>query len=330
MKKLYSVFMLMLALAACSSPGDRLKVDVSDIGMPETVIHRYDRDLFHLNTTDLKNKLEQLKPQYPFFLKTNLDSMKILAMRDYLENERNKAFFRASDSVFRDMSEVSSGLTDAFRHMAYYFKGFKAPRVYSYISGGDYQYPVQFADSVLLIAIDCYLGKGCSLYKDDQLPLYRERRADRVYIVSDAMGAIFSAVCPSDFPGNTLLPQMIQAGKRIIFIDAMLPETPGFVKMGYTKQQFEWASKNEEHVWAAIIGNNLLYNTSGQTMRTFLSDGPFTAEFSKESPPRLGEYIGWRILLQYMERNPKVSLLEILKERDGQKLLTGSAYKPQK
>ena len=168
------------------------------------------------------------------------------------------------------------------------------------------------------------------MYKDDQLPLYRERRADRIYIVPDAIGSIYSVVCPSDFPGNTLLDQMIQAGKRILFIDAMLPETPGFVKMGYTKEQYEWASKNEEHIWAAIIGNNLLYNTSGQTMRTFLSDGPFTAEFSKESPPRLGEYIGWRILLQYMERNPKASLPEILKERDAQKILTGSAYKPQK
>jgi hypothetical protein len=331
MKKISSFILIILAAASCSSPGDRLRVDVSDIRIPNAVIHRYDLDLFCTGTADLKTRLEQLRPQYPFFLNTDLsDSTKLLSMKDYLENERNLVFARACDSAFTDLGGVTRDLTEAFRHVAWYYPGFKMPRVYSYISGGDYQYPVQWADSVLLIGLDCYLGRDFWFYSTDQVPLYRVLRTERDYIVPDAMSAVYGGMYPAGFPGSTLLDQMVEAGKRILFIDAMLPESPGHLKMGYTPVQFDWASKNEEHVWAAIIANNLLYNTSGQTMRTFLADGPFTADFSKDSPPRLGEYIGWRILLQYLERNPEVTLQEVLKESDSQKILAGSRYKPEK
>jgi hypothetical protein len=331
MRKISSYILIILTAASCSSPGDRLRVDVSDIRIPDAVIHRYDLDLFRTGAADLRTELERLRPQYPFFLNTDLsDSMKLLSMKDYLENERNLVFARACDSAFHDLDGVTHDLTEAFRHVAWYFPGFKVPRVYSYISGGDYQYPVQWADSVLLIGLDCYLGKDFWFYRTDQVPQYRVLRTERDYIVPDAMSAIYGGIYPAGFPGSTLLDQMVEAGKRILFIDAMVPEYPGHLKMGYTPAQFDWATKNEEHVWAAIIANNLLYNTSGQTMRTFLADGPFTADFSKDSPPRLGEYIGWQILLQYLERNSGVTLQEVLKERDSQKILAGSRYKPEK
>jgi hypothetical protein len=83
-------------------------------------------------------------------------------------------------------------------------------------------------------------------------------------------------------------------------------------------------------VWAAIIENNMLYNTSGQVLRTFMADGPFTAEFSKETPPRLGEFIGWRIFSKYMDDHPELTLQELMKERDAQKILAQSRYKPSK
>lgn len=331
MSKISIFIILFLAAAACSSPGGRLKVDVSGVRIPDALIHRYDLDLFRTNPADLRAGLERLRPQYPFFLNTDLsDTMKLLAMKDYLENERNIVFSRACDSAFPDLGGVTRDLTEAFRHVVYYFPVFRVPRVYSYVSGGDYQYPVQWADSVLLIGLDCYLGKDYWFYKTDQVPLYRVLRTDRACIVPDAVGAIYAGLFPTGFPGSTLLGQMVEAGKRVLFIDAMLPEYPGHLKMGYTPEQFTWASDNVEHVWAAIIANNLLYNTSGQTMRTFLADGPFTADFSKESPPRLGEYIGWQILLQYLLRNPDVTLQEVLKEHDSQKILAGSKYKPEK
>ncbi len=331
MKNLLPALILVAFLVSCNSSGDRLKVDVSATEITPVTIHRYDRDLFGVNPADLRAGLERLKPEYPFFLNTDLsDTMKLLSMKDYLLNERNVAFHKACDSAYPDLAGPSEALTSAFRHVAWYFKGFRVPRVYSYISGGDYQYPVQWVDSVMLIALDCYLGPGFYYYKADQLPLYRMQRTRAEDIAPDAMSAVYGGLYPQTYPGPTLLEQMIEAGKRILFIDAMMPDAPPHLKLGYTPEQYAWASANEEHVWAAIIANQLLYSSGGKTIRSFLADGPFTAEFSKESPPRLGEYIGWRILLQYYERNSALTLPEVLEEKDAQKILTLSRYKPEK
>jgi hypothetical protein len=62
----------------------------------------------------------------------------------------------------------------------------------------------------------------------------------------------------------------------------------------------------------------------------FLSDGPYTMEFSKDSPSRLGEWIGLQIIRSYMQKNPDVTLQMMLQETDAQKILTLSGYKPEK
>lgn len=331
MNRLPIVMILLFLLISCNGGRNRFNVDVSSVHVPDVVIHRYDRDLFRVDPNRLRDELELLKPQYPFFLDADLgDTMKLLAMRDYLENERNRMFAHACDSVFPDLSALEPVLTGLFRHLLHYYPELKAPRVYSFVSAGDYQFPVQWADSVLLVGLDCYLGKDFPVYKADQVPLYRMERANPAYLPSDVANAFFSGIYRGGFSGNTLLENMLAAGKRILFIEAMLPEEPDYLKIGYTKEQYDWASDNEEHIWAAIIGNGLLYSTGGQTIRSFLSDGPFTAEFSQESPPRLGEYIGWRILRMYMSRNSGLTLQHVMEEQDAQKILSGSKYKPEK
>jgi len=110
----------------------------------------------------------------------------------------------------------------------------------------------------------------------------------------------------------------------------MLPDYPGYLKMDYTPAQFDWITKNESHIWAAIIENRMLYSTDNHLIRAFMMDGPFTAEFSKDSPPRLGEWIGWQIVRTYMDENTNVSLNQLMQENDPQKILTLSGYKPGK
>jgi uncharacterized protein YjaZ len=62
----------------------------------------------------------------------------------------------------------------------------------------------------------------------------------------------------------------------------------------------------------------------------FLADGPYTMEFSKDSPPRLGEWIGLQIIRSYMQKNPEITLQMMMQETDAQKILTLSGYKPEK
>ena len=88
--------------------------------------------------------------------------------------------------------------------------------------------------------------------------------------------------------------------------------------------------KNEAHVWAAIISNRMLFTTDGKLIRSFMADGPFTAEFSKDAPARLGEWLGWQIVRKYFENQPNLSLQDVMTEKDPQKILNISGYKPEK
>jgi hypothetical protein len=333
LKRQSALFFVAIAVivSACGPGKNRTHVDVSKISMPMMKIHRYDLDLFRVNTGHLQQELEALKPMYRFFLGTDLgDTAKLNAMRAYLENQRNVNFYEAVALQYKDAGAIENGLTDAFRHYLFYYPGSKIPRVYAYISSGDYDYPVQFADSVMLIGLDNYLGKDFKPYITDGLPFYRIVRMNAGNLLPDCMKVLSNVTHPTQLPGNNLLEQMIETGKRLYFTDAMIPGIEDRFKIGYTGQQQEWIVKNEAHVWATIIENRMLYTTDAKLIRAFMADGPFTAEFSKEAPSRMGEWLGWQIVRKYMENKPEVTLPEMMNEQDAQKILNDSGYKPEK
>jgi len=321
----------LLITGSCNWDSSGLDKDVSKIPVPDVEVHRYDQALFSIPLDDLEDGLDKVKPLYPFFLDTDLrDSSRINNLKEYLTNIRTIEFYTASQERFKDMGGLEKELTEALRHLLYYYPDSKLPRVYSYISGGEYENPIQFVDSVLLIALDAYLGSGFKPYAADGLPLYKMVRMEPEFILPDCIHAMQEAYYPYGYPGNTLLDQMIDAGKRLYFVDAMIPGYAPRFKIKYTEEQMDWITANEAQVWAAIIENQLLYASQAGTIRTFLADGPFTADFSAESPPRLGEYIGWQIVMGYMEQHPELSLDELFREADSQKILSESKYKPKK
>jgi hypothetical protein len=326
-----SLSVLTLLLSSCNWHKDRLNIDVSSVKIMDVSIRRYDRDLFKIPLNDLKNGLTAIQSRYLFFLGTDLnDTVKLNSMIGYLTNPRNIDFHKAVEEKFHDLTTVEKDLTDGFRHAKYYFPEMEIPHVYSYISGGDYENPVQFADSVLIIALDTYLGNDFKPYLSDGVPLYKTHRMTPDHIVPDCMRSILDKMASPAFSANTFLEQVVEAGKRLYLLDAFIPGIAGNLKIGYTPEQFSWISKNESHVWSAIIENRMLYSSEGQTLRVFLADGPYTPAFGKESPPRLGEWIGWQIVKSYMNNHPEITLKQLLRNNNAQELLTQSGYKPEK
>ena len=332
MKRLVTFcFILLFIVSACNLSTSRLNIDVSTVPVDQVNIHRYDKALFDIPLSQLPEGLEKIKPEFFFFLDTDLaDSAKINNLKEYLTHVRTVEFYEEVCVQYPDMPLLESELTDAFRHLKFYYPDIQIPRVYTYISGGEYEMPVQFVDSVLLIALDSYLGVGFSPYAGDRIPVYKMQRMVAENILPDCIRSIQKSMHPIRYPGNTLLDQMVNAGKRVYLLDAMIPAYPDRYKLGYTKGQMDWVTANEAQVWSAIIENQFLYSSHGSAIRTFLADGPFTADFSEESPSRLGQYIGWQIVNAYMERNPDVTFDELISEMDSQKILTESKYKPEK
>ena len=113
-------------------------------------------------------------------------------------------------------------------------------------------------------------------------------------------------------------------------MDAMLPDTHDSIKIGFTKEQLDFCKKNEAHIWSLFIDKNLLFSTEQSKYLKYINEGPTTNGLPKESPAMLGVWVGWQVVKKYMNDNPTITLKQLMEEKDSQKILTKSKYKPQK
>ncbi len=112
-------------------------------------------------------------------------------------------------------------------------------------------------------------------------------------------------------------------------MDHVLPDIPDTLKIGYTTEQMEWARAYEQDIWAWFVSEELLYEYDFHRTQKHLGEAPFTPELGdqNESAPKLGVFLGWNIVRQYMERNQDVTLPELMANGNGQSILDGSRYR---
>ena len=87
--------------------------------------------------------------------------------------------------------------------------------------------------------------------------------------------------------------------------------------------------ENEGRVWADMVGNKRLYDSSLDAYMMFFGDGPFTQAYSNDAPARLGEFFGLNIIRAYAS-NHDIDLVELMQRQDLQDLFQDSGYKPRK
>jgi len=314
----------------CNRSEEKKLPELKDTTVKVT-IDRYEKALFTINKDSLQSGLKKIKPRYSFFLDGDLDNKNnINQLRDYLNDPQMVENYETSQKKFPDISRLEKQLSSALTYFNYYFPGKKTPKVYTYICGMDVEHPVIYADSVLLIALDMYLGNDYPLYQAMGLPLFMRRTMSEEYIVRDCMKSMAEYYCYSDMKDATCLDNMIYEGKKQYFIDVMMPEVSDTIKFKYSKKQLDWCTENESNMWAFFIDNKLLYSKDNNAIKKFFTEAPFTSSFSKNSPPRTGSWIGWRIVSKYMEQDKNSNLEKLIGNKNAQEILSQSKYKPKK
>jgi hypothetical protein len=316
-------------MTSCGNASDsRLSVKTDDIEIPEVHINRYEKALFSIPLDSLKQGLKSIQPDFPIFLDADLDdTLNLIQMYEFLISLLNIELYEDVIVNYPDLNSYENEFTGAFKRFKYFFPEKDVPGIYSYVSGLLYEMPVQFLSGDMIIAMDMYLGKDQEAYRGLGLPLYKIDRMNKHYIVRDGIYELYYYHFLKK-PGKNVLEKMMEEGKQLYFLDAMLPETPNNIKIGYTENQLKWCETNEQNIWAFMIENELLYSSNSNTLRKFFTDGPFSNDFSRESPARIGEWLGWQIIRSYMKKNPDVTLEELFTNEDAQELLAKSGYRP--
>ncbi|MBR1563885.1 MAG: hypothetical protein IJ650_00910 [Paludibacteraceae bacterium] len=241
-------------------------------------------------------------------------------------------------STFADIRDLRGSLSEAFAKVHYLYPDLPLPQITFFVSGFNasllFWEPVNGLEDAsvqqrvrMALGTDMYLGTDYEYY-NRVVWNYQKQTMRRECIPADVVSAYLFRMLPFTSSKSRLLENMIYRGKVMYLLSCIFSAEPEYEIMGYTKQQWQWAKRNEKQVWQMIVDKRDLWKTESPVLTSYLNDGPFTAEISQEAPPRLGTYIGWQIAKSYMETNRSVTLQELMSEGDAQLILERSHYKP--
>ncbi len=318
----YCVLMTGLSIGVFScDQTSQVEKDIAAIPVDIT-IERFDK-LFAKTTLET---LPKLKEAYPFIVSPKIaDSIWISTLKDTLQQQ----LFKATETAFPDNALMQDDIESLFQHLKYYDATFKIPRVITVTSNVEYRNKVIVTDSIVLIALDTYLGPEHEFYAN--IPQYTSANFKASQIAAD-LGDTYAKGYAYQTRKKTLLDEMVYHGKLLYFKDRVIPFLSEAERIGYTQQQLDWCAANESYIWRYFIERELLYNTDSKLPSRFINPAPFSKfyleDIDNESPGRVGQYIGWQIVKAYMD-NTDTSLLDMM-QKEAEDIFNKANFKPRK
>ncbi|AUP78768.1 gliding motility lipoprotein GldB [Flavivirga eckloniae] len=320
MKNLLLCLIISLVTISCKDE-NKLEVEIAKIGT-DIKIERF--DLLLAKTTP--DELPKLKEVYPFmFSKKYSDSFWISKIKDTLQVH----LFNEVEKTFKNFDDTEEEIESLFNHLKYYFPEFNLPRVITATNDVDYRSRVIVTDTIVLLALDSYLGSEHEFY--GSIPRYISEHLRKEQIAVD-LAEEYAKKYIFQNQNKTLLDEMIYFGKQHYFKDAVVPFKTDAERIGYSQEQLDWTITNESYIWRYFVERELLFSTDTKLLGRFINPAPFSKFYLEgidgESPGRLGQYIGWQIVRAYMKQN-EVSLKDML-VTSPEEIFNNSKFKPRK
>lgn len=310
----------MFCVFSCKNE-NALENDITKINL-DVKIERFDLLFSKIES----NNFPKLKQAYPFmFSEKYPDSFWIKKVQDTLQ----KQLFSEVKKTFLNSDDIKLDIESLFKHLKYYFSDFRTPRIITTPSDVDYKNRVIITDTIVLIALDTYLGSNHEFYQN--IPKYIRQDLKKEHIVVD-LATEYSKKYIYQQQNKTFLDALIYYGKQLYFKDVVIPFKTEAERISYTQKQLEWAKANENYIWRYFVERELLFSTDTKLNSRFITPAPFSKfyleDIDADSPGRLGQYIGLQIVRAYMQHN-NVSLKDML-IISPEEIFNNSKFKPRK
>ncbi len=318
MKKVFILLPLIFMVFSCDEKSKVAKA-VEEIPL-EIQVERFDKLFFETPPA----KLGELKVKYPYFFPGNDDGVWI----EKMQHPQWRELYQEVQKTFPDFEKETTQLEDLFKHVKYYYPKTSTPKVVTLISEMDYSNKVIYADSLLLVSLELYLGKDHRFY---QFPEYLKQNFTKSQLLPDVATAVAEEKVKAP-ENNSLMALMVYFGKELYLKSLFLPDASEADLIGFTPGQIAWCKENEGYIWRYFVEGELLYDTDPKLANRFINPAPFSKfylEIDNESPGRIGQWIGWQIVKSYMDNHSKTPLSQLL-EMNSKTLFEASRYKPKK
>lgn len=311
------IFVVLVSFSACK---DRPNIEKEVAAIPMKIeVVRFDREFDAASPADIPT----LRIEYPYLFPAP-DSVWANKISDSLQRVLRNEVGR----TFPDFDLPTRELEPLFKHIKYYDPTFVPPTVITMTNDVDYDHRVIWADSLLFIGLDNYLGPQHRFY--EAVPKYVAYGLDARFIPVDVAEAYALQKVPGP-KDRSFLERMVYYGKVLYLKERLLPQVPEEEMLHYTPEQWQWARENEDPIWRNFIENEYLYSTNSDLAKRFLYPAPFSKfglQLDNESPGRIGQYLGLQIVKAFMERNP-VGIWQMA-DLPGETIFRQSNFKPSK
>ncbi|MBV7440584.1 hypothetical protein KRX57_04060 [Weeksellaceae bacterium TAE3-ERU29] len=316
--------LLLILVFSCNKKDDRFTKEVPDL--QETITVNNVSEKYY----DSSVNNQSLVNSYPDFFNNIPDSILTSRRADSISLVLNKAV----EKEFNNKSLVDS-LNSVFKYVKYYYPDFVPPTVYTFTGELPYMNPVAYwrQSNDMVIGPDWFLGKNYPIYEQMGIPAYLRENMQPKYFKVAIAESIAKQYIPIDITKRKFVERMIYAGKVLIATQAFLPDKSPQTIIGYTPEQWQWSKENEVNVYIYFTEQEYLFSEDKKLSERFIEPAPFSKFFSdndKETPGKIGAWVGMQICNAYLEKHPDVDLVTFLNDTNYLKIFNESKYKPTK
>lgn len=311
-------------------------MDVSEVQV-DLKFGRLDRHLFHADPDSLRQASLRAQAEFGEFYRIYIedilqgaplnDPRLIPVLHRFVTDPDWRTVQQAIDSVFPTMEPERREFELAFRRLKALFPDSITPDVICFNSG--FNYGIYPTDSTLGIGLEWFIGTGhpvIGMLAPEAFPQYVKDRMRPEMLVPSAVKGWLLVHYLRNTQGEDLLTNLVEIGKVMVLLDALLPDVQPHLKFAFTPEQLAWVEANEFNIWKEVVSNDMLFKKDPEAIGRFLNDGPFTNGFPRESPGHMGEWIGYRMVRSYMKENPEVTFADLFRIEDAREILKD--YKP--
>ncbi|MFN3403223.1 MAG: gliding motility lipoprotein GldB [Cytophagaceae bacterium] len=331
-----AIFPLVFAAMLFSCNGDNTsekKKEVMEAAKTITVDLKYQNLSETLFNHKTKEEIRSFLLQHPTFCNEFLeipsahsDERMVEFIHQLYSNEHLRKFYQQTEEKFSKEPLLKDQLTSMFRHLKHHFPDASVPEVNTIVTGFKFNKDLSVSDSLIVISTDYFLGPEAEFRP--VIYNYFLERYDRPYLVPMIAMAISNKYNEVNTKDETMLAHMIYHGKTLYFMESVLPETPDSLIIMYSGQTVKDVEENVDVIWAHFIEKKLLFETAPRIIEKYIGESPKISEIGEKCPGRIGRWLGWQIIRKYMNQHPELTLADLMKEKDANKIFRESKYKP--
>jgi hypothetical protein len=322
MIRTFFFFFALFFLALTSCTNNRLEIDASAVKVNVDFVN-LDSIITTVPTTSLPTILDKYANSSEGILAYQLGhclgigGFKDQGSLDRIQMFRTEPYIKRLEkqiaTTFKSKSDLQSQILDGFSHLKYHFPKHPMPTTIFYINSL-FVSNVFCSSNEIGIGLDRYLGAKTSVIKELPSQEFFQWMKDgmrKEYIPRDVLSEWIAKNMVTEVDG-AFADKMIRWGKILYLTEAAFPNMDKHLLFRYTKNGYDWAEHNETSIWKYLVNEELLFSKNERDHANFLNEGPFTVGLPEKSPDRLGQYLGWRIVHEFMDNNESVSLQQLI------------------